>query len=66
MIGNSYEGLTCRVVHRHHLTEMQEKASIVAENLAKLRPNIHQGKSKVLKVNATSTTPIMLEGEALE
>jgi hypothetical protein len=28
--------------------------------------NIHRGKSKVLKVNAASTTPIKLEGEALE
>jgi hypothetical protein len=28
--------------------------------------NIHRGKSKVRKVNAASTTPIKLDGEALE
>lgn len=28
--------------------------------------NIHKGKSKVLKVSAASTSPIILEGEALE
>ena len=28
--------------------------------------NIHKGKSKILKVNATNTSPIMIEGEALE
>jgi hypothetical protein len=28
--------------------------------------NIHWGKSKTLKVNAASTTPIKLEGKALE
>ena len=45
---------------------MQEKTSDVAENSAKLGLNIHRGKSKVLKVNAGSTTPIMLEGRALD
>lgn len=28
--------------------------------------NIHKGKSKVLKVNAAGTSPIILQGEALE
>ena len=45
---------------------MQEKTSDVAENSAKLGLNIHRGKSKVLKVNACSTMPIILEGRALE
>ena len=130
IIKNTYEGLTCRVVHRNQLTDafyvrtgvrqgcllspflfllaidwimktsttqkhngiqwtpwtqlhdldfaddiallshnqqqMQEKTSDVAENSAKLGLNIHRGKSKVLKVNAGSTMPIMLEGRALE
>ena len=38
----------------------------MAENSAKLGLNVHREKSKVLKVNAVSTTPIMLEGRALE
>ena len=50
----------------HNQQQMQEKTSDVAENSARLGLNIHRGKSKVLKVNACSTTPIMLEGRALE
>ena len=50
----------------HTQQQMQEKTSIVAENSSRLGLNIHRGKSKVLKVNATSTSPITLEGEALE
>ena len=38
----------------------------MAENSAKIDINIHREKNKVLKVNASSTTPIMLEGRALE
>ena len=34
--------------------------------MARLGLNIHRGKSKVLKVNAASTTPILLDREALE
>nr|KAG5689914.1 hypothetical protein BaRGS_015602 [Batillaria attramentaria]KAG5690403.1 hypothetical protein BaRGS_002360 [Batillaria attramentaria] len=41
---------------------MQEKTSMVAENSARLVPNIHKGKTKVLKINAAA----MLESEALE
>ena len=50
----------------HNQQQMQEKTSDVAKNSARLGLNIHRGKSKVLKVNACSTTPIMLEGRALE
>ena len=45
---------------------MQQKTSDVAENSAKLGLNIHKGKSKVLKVNTISTTPVVLEGSPLE
>ena len=45
---------------------MQEKTSIVAATWARICLNIHKGKSKVLKVNATNATPIMLEDEAIE
>ena len=45
---------------------MQEKTSTVAETSAKLGLSIHRGKSKVLKVNDASATPIKLEGVALE
>ena len=45
---------------------MQEKTSTIVETSARLGLNIHRGKSKILKVNAANTTPIRLEGEALE
>ena len=45
---------------------MQEKTSTVADNSARIGLNIHKGQSKVLKVNATNTASIMLEGEVLE
>ena len=41
---------------------MQEKTNIVAAISARMGLNIH----KVLKVNATIISPIMLEGEAVE
>ena len=50
----------------HTQQQMQEKTSNVAATSARIGLNIHKGKSKVLKVNATSTAPIMLEEEALE
>ena len=50
----------------HTQQQMQEKTNIVAATSASMGLNIHKGKSKILKVNATSTSPIMLEGEALE
>ena len=130
IIKNSYEGLTCRVVHRGQLTDafqvqtgvrqgcllspflfllaidwvmktstvgkrngiqwtlwtqlddldfaddlallsytqeqMQEKTNIIAENSTHIGLNIHREKSKILKVNATNTSPITLEKEALD
>jgi Reverse transcriptase (RNA-dependent DNA polymerase)/Domain of unknown function (DUF6451)/Endonuclease/Exonuclease/phosphatase family len=50
----------------HTQQQMQEKTSDVATTSACIGLSIHKGKSKVLKVNATSTTPIMLDEEALE
>ena len=50
----------------HSQQQMQEKTNIIAGNSAKLGLNIHRGKSKVLKVNTASITPITLAGEALE
>ena len=50
----------------HTQQQMQEKTKIVADNSARFGLNIHKGKSKVLRVNATNTSPIMLEDTALE
>lgn len=50
----------------HTQQQMQEKTSIVAANSARIGLIIHKGKSKVLKVHATSTQPIMLDEKALE
>ena len=45
---------------------MQEKTNTIAETSARQGLKIHRGKSKILKVNEANTTPIRLEGEALE
>ena len=45
---------------------MQEKTNYVAQFSACLGLNIHKGKSKVLKINTSSNTPITLEGINLE
>ena len=45
---------------------MQEKTNIVAEHSARLGLNIHRGKSKILKVNSTSTVSVTLGVEAIE
>lgn len=45
---------------------MQEKINIVSDISTHLGLTIHRGKSKVLKINTDSRTPITLEGEALE
>ena len=46
---------------------MQEKTSTVADNLARRGLKVHRDNSKVLKNKATvSTTPITLDGDALE
>ena len=50
----------------HSQQQMQEKTNEVAVTSRQLGLNIHRGKSKVLKANATSTAPVTLEGEALE
>ena len=50
--------------HTRH--DMQEKTSTVADASARLVLKIHRGKSKVLKVNTVTDTPIMQEGEALD
>ena len=45
---------------------MQEKTNIVAEHSVRLGLNIHRGKSKILKVNSTSTVSVTLGVEAIE
>lgn len=50
----------------HTQQQMQEKTSIVADNSASLGLHINRGKSKVFKTNASSNTPITVEGDALE
>jgi len=45
---------------------MQDKTSAVADASARLGLKVHRGKSKVLKVNTVTDTPIMLEGEVLD
>ena len=50
--------------HTHQ--QMQEKTTIISTHSACLGLTIHKGKSKILKVNNNNTTPIRLEGEALE
>ena len=50
----------------HTQQQMQEKTNIVTENSTRLGLNIHKGKTKFLKVNAENTSPITLNGEALE
>ena len=43
-----------------------KKTNIVAEHSARLALNIHSGKSKILKVNSTSTVSVTLGVEAIE
>ena len=50
----------------HTKHQMQEKTNIVSAISTRLGLTIHRGKSKVLKINTDSITPITLEGEALE
>ena len=50
--------------HTQH--QMQEKTNIVSATSTRLGLTIHRGKSKVLKINTANSTPITLEGEALE
>lgn len=50
----------------HNQQQMQEKTSTMAKISARLGLNIHEAKSNVMKVDATSTLPIALKGEAIE
>ena len=50
----------------HSQQQMQDKTTEVAKYSACIGLNIHRGKSKVLKVNGTSDSPIMLAGECIE
>ena len=42
------------------------KTTIITTHSARLSLTRHKGKSKILNVNDNNTTPIRLEGEALE
>ena len=50
----------------HSQQQMQEKTYNVAANSTRLGLNVHKGKTKLLKVNADNTSPVMLNGEPLE
>ena len=50
----------------HTQQQMQEKSNIMAEHSARQGLNIHRGKSKILKVNVTSTVSVTLGAEAIE
>ena len=46
--------------------QMQRKANAVADTSVRLGLKIHRGKSKFLKVNTVTDTPIMLKAESLD
>ena len=50
----------------HTQQQMQEKTYSVAETSRKLDLYIHQGGTKILKVNTADSTPIMLKRQPLE
>ena len=50
----------------HSQQQMQDKTTALADTSAKVGLNIHKGKTKVMKVNTSSTEPITLEGSPLE
>ncbi|VDP45952.1 unnamed protein product [Schistosoma curassoni] len=50
----------------HTQQQMQVKITSVEEASASIGPNIHKGKSKILKFNTKNTNTIILDGEALE
>nr|XP_055041698.1 LOW QUALITY PROTEIN: uncharacterized protein LOC129429201 [Misgurnus anguillicaudatus] len=70
LIKNSYEGMACRVVRegqlRKSFQQIQEKTTKLLCVSAQVGLKINRRKTKILKVNATSQEPVMLEGEALE
>ncbi|VDP78457.1 unnamed protein product [Schistosoma curassoni] len=50
----------------HTHKQMQIKTASVASVSASVGPNIHQGKTKVLKFKTKNTSPITLDGKTLE
>lgn len=50
----------------HTQQQMQEMTTSVADTSAQIGLNIHKGKSKILKINTTTTNPILLDRESLE
>ena len=50
--------------HRHH--QMQEKTKILAENSSQVGLSIHKGKTQFMRINNTSTEPILLGDDTLE
>ena len=50
----------------HNHQQMQEKTNLVALYSAKLGLKIHKGKSKLLKMNTTSSTQITIQSDSLE
>ena len=50
----------------HSHQQMQDKTTELAAVSLQMGLNIHKGKTKVLRMNAASTDPVTLEGNALE
>ncbi len=50
----------------HNRQQMQEKTSDLSSVSAQLGLRIHEGKTKILKIQATSTEPVKLRGKPLE
>lgn len=50
----------------HNRQQMQEKTSDLSSVSAQLGLRIHEGKTKILKIHATSTEPVKLRGKPLE
>lgn len=50
----------------HNRQQMQEKTSDLSSVSAQLGLRIHEGKTKILKIHATSTEPVKLRGKSLE
>ena len=50
----------------HTQQQIQHKTDTLSQSSTCIGLNIHRGKSKILRVNAVSDTPVMLAGQALE
>lgn len=50
----------------HNQQLMQEKTNMVADKLAQVRLNIHKEKTKILKINSTSTKIVKFNGSPLQ